>query len=271
LTRKRPLWSGLLLGASSRARVATRALAQGEDRTKVLGVGAAGDRTLVADKAAEDILLKSILGVRGTRVLSEEAGMVGEPEAPTLAVVDPLDGSSNFKRGIPFYCTSVAIADGQRLEDVTYGIVRNLVTGEAYEGWKGGGATKDGRRIKTSRTASASEAVVDVDVSGGDLSLVSRLARLIAASERQVHFGANALELCLLAEGKLDSFVDLRGKMRVTDFAAGCLIAREAGASISCPDGSPFNPRLSLHGRFSLVASANGALHSEVLGLASGE
>jgi myo-inositol-1(or 4)-monophosphatase len=268
LTRDEDRWCKVLRRATSQARAVTRAVAMSGERTKALGVGAAGDTTLLADKAAEDVLLKSILKVPGTRALSEEAGSKGDPGAQTLAVVDPLDGSSNFKRGIPFFCTSVAIAEGEAMADVKYGIVRNLVTGEVYEGWRGGGATKDGRKIQTSGTDRLSEAVLDVDVSGVGPSAVSRMSRLIASSKRQVHFGANALELCLLAEGKMDSFVDLREKMRVTDFAAGFLIAKEAGASVTGPDGSALNPRLRLDARFSVVASANPALHSQVLRLA---
>ena len=103
-----------------------------------MGVGAAGDRTIYADRLAEVILLKRLGEVDGVRVLSEEAGDAGDPDGSTLAVVDPLDGSSNFERGIPFYCTSVAVAEGGTLDGILAGVVRDLVTGDAYSARRGG-------------------------------------------------------------------------------------------------------------------------------------
>ena len=82
-----------------------------------------------------------------------------------------------------------------------------------------------------------------------------------------MHLGANALELCLLAEGRIDAFVDVRGKIRITDFAAAYLIASEAGAKITDADGKKLRPEFDLGHRFSFVASANPSLHKEILQL----
>jgi fructose-1,6-bisphosphatase/inositol monophosphatase family enzyme len=95
---------------------------------------------------------------------------------------------------------------------------------------------------------------------------IVRVAGLVSSVKRQVHFGANALEICLVAEGKLDGFVDIRGRMRITDFAAGYLIATEAGAQVTEHDGSVLNPGLNLAERFRVVAAGNKALHKKVLG-----
>jgi myo-inositol-1(or 4)-monophosphatase len=260
-------WEKLLVDASERVLASTSAVALKGERGVFVGMGASGDRTTLADKVAEDALLKALGTVEGLRVLSEEAGEVGDRSAKTLAVVDPLDGSSNFIRGIPFYCTSVAIVEGPSLEDVSFGLVRNLVSGDVYSAWRGKGATKNGAPIRTSALDDPSKSVVGVDVSRGEAALVARLAPLIGSAGRVVHFGANALELCLLAEGNLEAFVDLRGRMRVTDFAAAFLIAREAGASISDSSGRALEPALDLAEGFSFVASANVPLHARILGL----
>lgn len=256
----------VLLEATDRVRLKVSALAKGGDRGRTVGVGAAGDRTIRADKEAEDVLLKALKRI-GVKVLSEEAGAVGEAGAETLAVVDPLDGSSNFERGIPFYCTSVAIVEGDSLDEISLGVVRDLVSGDVYVARRGDGATKNGRPLRTSGVAEPSEAVVGVDLSRTSPAAVAALAELVGGVKRQVHLGANALEVCYLAEGKVDAFVDVRGKIRITDFAAAYLIAAEAGAEITDARGRKLEAKFDLEHRLSFVASANAPLHKEILRL----
>ncbi len=259
-------WEELLLRATEKVWRDTLELAAGADRGRLVGVGASGDKTILADKRAEDILLGELKEVGQFRVLSEEAGFVGG-KSGTLAVVDPLDGSSNFEHGIPFYCTSVAIAEGPSIGDVVAGVVRDLVSGDAYSATMGGGARKNGRRIGSSPVSEMSEAVLGVDLSRGTEALVSGLSPLISGAKRQVHLGANALELCYVADGRIDGFVDIRGRIRVTDFAAAYLIAAEAGAEITDVEGSELQATFDLERRYSFVASGNLRLHKEILGL----
>lgn len=260
-------WEKVLLDATEKVRLRVAPLALGGDRGRTVGVGAAGDTTIFADKEAEDVLLGALKGLGGVRVLSEEAGAVGDTSARTLAVVDPLDGSSNFERGIPFYCTSVAMVEGDTMKDVTLGVVRDLVSGDVYVARRGEGARKNGEPIKTSGISVPSRAVVGVDLSGSAAGVVSGLASLVSGVKRQVHLGANALELCYLAEGRIDAFVDLRGRIRITDLAAAYLIAAEAGAEITDVEGEELESVFDLQHRFSFVASANVALHKEIMEL----
>jgi len=260
-------WEKLLLGATDRVRGRISTLVRREERGKSLGVGASGDRTLLADKVAEDELLEALLGVEGTRVLSEEAGFRGDPDASTLAIVDPLDGSSNFARGIPFYCTSVALVEGDSLEDVRVGVVRDLVTGDVYHAVRGRGTKKNGVRVQASRVSDPSRAVLGADISRGNSELIAKLAPLVSVVSRQVHFGANALELSYTSDGTIDAFVDLRGKIRITDLAAAYLVATEAGAVISDAQGNALRAVFDLKHRLSFVASANARLHEEILRL----
>ncbi|HEV2225658.1 MAG TPA: inositol monophosphatase family protein, partial [Nitrososphaerales archaeon] len=217
------------------------------------------------DKKAEDVLIGALDKVRGVRVLSEEAGQVGDSKGKLLAVIDPIDGSSNFERGIPFYCTSVAIADGSSHRDVFFGIVRNLVSGEVYTATKGEGARKNGKKIRTSKILELSKAVAGIDISRARQGTLKQLLPLMGRISRQVHYGANALELCLMAEGKTDAFVDLRGRMRTVDFAAAQLIASEAGGVVSSPKGEDLRFSMDLRCRFSFVASSNMELHRRIL------
>lgn len=258
-------WEKVLKIATDRVRRKILPLARGEDRGRRVGVGAAGDDTIYADQVAENELLRGLR--KRAKVLSEEAGTLEHARSATLAIVDPLDGSSNFEHGIPFYCTSVAIAEGSSVDDVRVGVVRDLVTGDVYTAVRGGGARKNGRRIHTSKTEDISQAVAGVDLSRGGAEMARRLAPLLGAARRQVHFGANALELCYMAEGRTDAFVDLRGKIRITDTAAAFLIAEEAGATITEADGGTLEPVFDLAHRFNFVASANPALHRQILEL----
>jgi myo-inositol-1(or 4)-monophosphatase len=260
-------WEKLLLGATERVRGKISTLARRGEGVKSVGIGASGDKTLLADRVAEDELMKALLSVRGTRVLSEEAGFQGDPDGNILAVVDPLDGSSNFARGIPFYCTSVALVEGNSLGDIRVGVVRDLVTGDVYHAVRGKGTKKNGAPVQASRVTDVSRAVLGIDISRGSPELIGRLAPLIGVASRQVHFGANALELSCLSDGTVDAFVDMRGKIRITDLAAAYLVAAEAGAEISDAQGKELRAVFDLKHRLSFVASANAHLHKEILRL----
>jgi len=258
-------WEKLLAEATRKAQRSVSAVAARGARGLAVGTGASGDRTLLADLKAEEELVRALHRVEGVKLLSEEAGNVGDPRSRTLAVIDPLDGSSNFERGLPFYCTSVAIAEGQSLRGVRLAMVRNLVNGDVYFAAKGKGASKNGRRISTTKEDKLGKSVLGVDLSRTSGAMIAGLVPLLAGCRRVVHYGANALEMCLLAEGKIDAFVDVRGRMRVTDIAGGYLIAREAGASISLTGEPRSAPEFSLKTRFSLIASANQSLHQAIM------
>lgn len=264
-------WEGLLLEATERVQLTVQARAGHGKRGEVVGVGASGDKTIVADKKAEDVLMRALAKVDGVRVLSEEAGQVGDSKGKLLAVIDPIDGSSNFEREIPFYCTSVAIADGSSHRDIIFGIVRNLVSGEVYTATKGKGAKKNGKKIQTSMISELSKAVVGIDISRASQGTLERLLPLMGRISRQVHYGANALELCLMAEGKTDAFVDVRGRMRAVDFAAAQLIASEAGGVVSSPEGDELRFSMDLESRFSFVTSSNIELHRNILECLDGD
>jgi myo-inositol-1(or 4)-monophosphatase len=267
VTVRGPDWTDLLSDATERVRRLVSEIAVSKDRRLIVGTGAAGDKTLLADRRAEEELLSVLLRVEGLRVLSEEAGHRGDAKANLIAVVDPLDGSANFERGIPFYCTSVAIAGGPTIQDVFFGIVRNLVTGDVYLSEKGKGAMKNGETIRASTPLALSESVAAMDLSMAPVELLKGLAPLMSRVRRQVHYGANALELCYLAEGRIDAFVDIRKRMRITDFAAGYLIATEAGALITDEGGRELRWKLDLSERAACVASANAGLHDQILKL----
>jgi myo-inositol-1(or 4)-monophosphatase len=97
--------------------------------------------------------------------------------------------------------------------------------------------------------------------------IVPRLTAVIEKTKHIRHLGANALELCYVADGTTDAFIDVRGKLRTTDMAAAWLILNEAGASMTTPDGKALDVRLDPKQRVKFVASANLEMHRTLLSL----
>jgi myo-inositol-1(or 4)-monophosphatase len=100
--------------------------------------------------------------------------------------------------------------------------------------------------------------------------LVPRLTALMAEAKHLRHFGANALELCYVADGTIDAFVDIRGKLRTTDVAAASLIIREAGGILTTPDGRSLDARLDPREKVEFIAAGNEKVHQRILRLISG-
>ena len=92
-------------------------------------------------------------------------------------------------------------------------------------------------------------------------------AALIENIRHTRHFGANALEVCLVAAGLTDAFIDLRNKIRTTDVAAGFLIVKEAGGTVTDQENKPINVKLDPKQTLSFVASANAEIHQKILSL----
>jgi fructose-1,6-bisphosphatase/inositol monophosphatase family enzyme len=170
---------------------------------------------VVADAAAVAVLSES-----GIPVLSEESGRTDGP-LPLLAVLDPIDGSTNAYRGIPMYSTSICVFDG---EGPRVGTVVNHCSGQRYHAVRGSGAWRDDDTISPSKCDSPSDSVIGLSgMLTGDLEYWQYRT-----------FGCASLEFCAVAEGSLDAYVLGHGiSLRPWDYLAGLLICVEAGASVS--------------------------------------
>jgi len=258
-------WESLLKEAGERVQEVRDRLVASQEGAERVGEGAGGDTTMRVDKEAEEEIIELVRQKGDVRLVAEENGESGPKDARWTVIIDPIDGSSNFERQIPFYCTSIAVLEGKTLDDASHALVRNLVSGDTYYAEAAGYATKNGVEIRSSRVQDLREAVVGVDVSRAGLPLVASLNELVSSVRRQVHFGANALEACFLAEGKIDGFVDVRGRIRVMDMAAAYLIGRQAGAVFSDRQGKPLKPLISVKERFSIIGAGNKALHRKMV------
>lgn len=228
--------------------------ARPEDFGRELRMGADGTPTKHVDAIAEHAIL-DLLPERGIDLLSEEAGLV-ERGGDRLFVVDPIDGTTNAVRGIPFYCVSIAVGR-KTLGDIEAGIVMNLCTGDVYEAVKEQGATLNGRQIRArvdgKQRVVATSSMTRDEVPGG---------RGILRS-----FGASALEMCLVGAGSLDGYHYAKPILRIIDVAASTLIVREAGGVVLDSKGDDLELPLSLAPRFELTAAATRGLARELRGV----
>jgi fructose-1,6-bisphosphatase/inositol monophosphatase family enzyme len=174
---------------------------------------------LVADGAALEVLRAAGLGV-----VSEESGE-HRGERGVTVVVDPLDGSTNAAQGLPWFATSLCALDD---EGPVAALVVDLVHGTRYDARRGAGARRDGEAIRPSGIAVLGDAIVGVN------GLPDR--HFGWAQFRAL--GAAALELCAVAEGRLDAFVDCTDDgLAPWDYLGGLLVCREAGAVVQGIDG----------------------------------
>jgi len=156
-----------------------------DDREPVVGRGVGGDDTTVVDQEAESAVVRRLEALAGRgisfRLVSEELGerSYGDEDSPWRVVVDPIDGSLNAKRGLPFYCISIAFADGPALSDVAFGYVRDFGSGEEWVATRGGGATVNGRPLGGVRPK---DRLGVVDLEATDAGLVAEAARRLDGS-----------------------------------------------------------------------------------------
>jgi myo-inositol-1(or 4)-monophosphatase len=213
------------------ARRAGRLLTSGRPEDLALGAGTKSsptDLVTVMDRAAERLVLD---GLRETRpddsVLAEESG--GRDGSTTIRwIIDPLDGTVNYFYGIPAFGVSIAAeVEGE----VVAGAVFSALTGTVYDAVLGAGARADGRTMACRQLSDLSLALVGTGFSYSTERRVGQgrvIAELLPRVRDMRRMGAAALDLCAVGDGHLDAFFELG--LPVWDYAAGLLVATEAGA-----------------------------------------
>jgi fructose-1,6-bisphosphatase/inositol monophosphatase family enzyme len=201
---------------------------------------------LIADAAALVVIDRAGFGA-----VSEESG-VHHPERPITVVLDPVDGSTNASRGVPWWATSVCALDG---DGALAAVVANQATGVRFEALRGGGARRDGKPIQPTDCLSLEHAIV---------ALSGYPSRPFGWAQYRA-FGAAALDLCAVAEGMIDAFVDCAGQsLAPWDYLGGMLVCTEAGAAVGEAHGRELVVRA--HGpRRTAVAAATPQLLAEAV------
>jgi len=226
---------------------------------KTVKMGADLTPTKLIDQVAEDCIISYLrINPLCSLLISEEAGKVEFEGGTGTIFLDPVDGTFNAIAGIPFFALSVAYAE-EGIVRKAY--VRNLSSGETFTAEKDHYARCNGKSIHVSDLANLDECAMSVYSRKFDPGRVLLLGQKI---RRWRLFGASALELCYVGNGRIDGFIDLRKTLRVTDAAAGMLICSEAGGKVTDLNGKTIRfPNEVTVGR--CLVATNGILHHKVI------
>jgi myo-inositol-1(or 4)-monophosphatase len=226
------------------------------EREPSLRAGEGGDLTTAIDAAAEAAVVARLeeAGIDGILV-SEELGLLRLGHGgPLHVVVDPIDGSVNAKRGLPYFAVSLAVADGSTMDDVSFGFVHDFGSGEEWIATRGGGAALDGGALPP---VAPRDPIEILAFEGTTTAYIADWApRMLGVAERLRVMGSLALSLCHLAAGRVDAVCSLK-PARSIDIAAAQLLVRELGYAIELPEARPFGAApLDLGMRSRVVAAA---------------
>ena len=235
------------------------------EREPRVGDGEGGDETTAIDAAAEAAVVARLEQVPpGFTLVSEELGTraFGDGGDGLTVVCDPIDGSLNAKRGVPFFSLALAVASGPRMEDVELGFVHDFGTGEEWTARRGEGASLNGSPLEAPPPKERVE-ILSLEATRTDL-VAEHAAAMIGFAVRTRVMGSLALSLCHLAAGRVDAVVSLK-PARSVDIAAAQLLVRERALAIDLPDDPPFAAApLDLSARSRVVAAATPELCAEL-------
>jgi myo-inositol-1(or 4)-monophosphatase len=233
---------------------------QRERYGQVIEVSLKGSIDLVTevDRACEDAILET-LGRRcpDHDVVTEERTLA-RTGSRHVWFVDPLDGTTNYAHGYPFFCSSIALTiDGAVVAAAVYEPLRQ----ELFSAERGAGAHLNGRRLRVSQS---SELIRSMLITGFPYDVHEKLAEALRLFNRFIGHarairrdGAAALDLCQIGAGRADGFWEER--LRPWDVLAGALVLEEAGGRVSRFDGAPLGLAADE------VLATNGALHEAMM------
>jgi len=244
--------------AVAAAQAAGEVLRDGFGRQHQIKYKGQADLVTEADEEAErkiEEVLRDTFPNHG--MLTEESGEL-EGEGDARWIIDPLDGTTNYAHGLPFFCTSIAL---ERDGEVVLGVVHDPMVKETYAAERGGSATLNGEPLEVSSTDEPAQALLATSFADRPeemevgLDIFGRFAGLVRGMRR---LGSGALDLCYVAAGRLDGCYE-QG-FSAWDVAAGVLIVEEAGGKITDYQGHGLDPEESE----GLVAS-NDPLHPDLI------
>ena len=227
------------------------------DRDKLVEFKGHANLVTIADKKSEELIIGGILSRYPSHsILAEESGAT-QSGAAVKWIIDPLDGTTNFAHGYPFYCVSIAV---EEKGEIVCGAVYDPVREEMFSAARGAGAYRNGERLKVSNVDRLSQALL---ITGFPYNfrervdtVIRQFGKFLVASQAVRRGGSAALDLCYVASGRLDGFWELY--LQPWDTAAGHVILEEAGGRVTDFEGGPF----SIYKKETLAS--NGLLHDEM-------
>ena len=224
--------------------------------------GAGGDISMQIDLIAEKIVVNTLENEKVNLLLiSEELGeqYIGNKEkaikSQNVLIIDPVDGSNNAVRGIPYCSISIAYAIGKSIKDIRKAVVLDLVSKDIFWAVKGEGAYLNDKKIRVSNLDLSDNCFFELNLPKNNaFTSIERLKPIIERFYRIRILGSSALTLCQVAKGSMEGFINLRETNRLVDVAAGLLILKEANGRFFSLDGSEIDQRLSIDLKFPFVA-----------------
>lgn len=249
----------LALQAAERAGALIR---ESVDRVQRVEHKSAIDLVTAVDRESEQLIVGLIRErYPAHSIVAEEETAISQENSAYRWIIDPLDGTTNFVHGYPQFAVSIALADKG---EIVLGVVRDPMRGETFSAVRDAGARMNGELIKTSGVDELDKALLATgfpyDRRERAEEYLALFKRFMCAAQGIRRAGAAALDLCCVASGRLDGFWER--KLHAWDVAAGSLIVREAGGSVTNFRGDEFD----IWG--DEILCSNGLIHGQMVALA---
>lgn len=227
-----------------------------------LNVDMKGDKDLVTevDKESERLIVEHLRAHFPDHDLVAEEGDYPMSGSAFCWIIDPVDGTTNYAHGFPWFCASIGL---QSAGELVVAVIYNPIYDELYTATRGGGAFLNGRRLAVSAHVPLQKSLLGTgfpyDCATDPANNFSNFIAFQKAARGIRRAGAAALDLASVAAGRLDGFWEL--KLKPWDVAAGVLLVREAGGTVTTFDGSAydvFNDR---------IVASNGLIHEEMVAM----
>ncbi len=221
-----------------------------------------GDKDLVTevDRDSEKLIVEHLLARFPDHMILAEEGEYPCTGSSLRWIIDPVDGTTNYAHGFPWFCASIALESAGEL---LVGVIYNPMHDELFTATKGGGAYLNGRRLHVSTRYPLRDTLLGTgfpyDCATDPANNFASFIAFQKAARGIRRAGAAALDLAYLAAGRLDGFWEL--KLKPWDVAAGVLMIREAGGTVSTFDGSAYD--VSNH----RIVASNGLIHGEMVAM----
>jgi myo-inositol-1(or 4)-monophosphatase len=230
--------------------------------TSALDVTLKGDKNLVTevDQESERLIVEHLLGAYPGHGIIAEEGEYPTGTSPFRWIIDPLDGTTNYTHGFPWFCVSIGLESAGEL---VAGVIYNPMHDELFTATRGGGAFLNGSRLRISGRSPLKSTLLGTgfpyDCASDPANNFANFIAFQKAARGIRRAGAAALDLAYVAAGRLDGFWEL--KLKPWDVAAGVLLVREAGGAVTTFDGSPYDI-FNDH-----IVASNGQIHGEMTAL----
>jgi len=251
----------MLTIAIEAAKEAGKFLKKNLGRVREIQQKAGQERNLVTeiDKRSENIIIESIRRhFPNHDILAEESGSQTLGASPYKWIIDPLDGTTNFTHGLPVFCVSIGL---EFKDELLHGVIYDPMLDELFTAEKGKGAFLNGKRIRVSQTTSLIKSLLvtgfPYNIVENPAGAIEHFVNFLMSTQAVRRMGSAAIDLAYVATGRYDGFWEVA--LNPWDVAAGALIVREAGETLTDFSGNP-------HSIYTKeIVASNGLVHGEML------